>query len=202
MPDESNTQIQHKIVTFKYHLVSTVFFVGLGSFLTTLGCSAIIMLLNALGIQTGYHLLGILWAVFLIGGACLIAHVATRRLPEIYWQRYLPAWLPLIVTLASWSIGYLLAEGSSEAMFKWFGTPFVILHFTYVIPILFIIMMEKIWLIFAMPFIFNLTFVIMFIIFERQKSSRPPAIDKKFILYIMVIILVCLFMTVIGFIMQ
>lgn len=200
MPDESTTQIQHKIVTFKYHLVSTVFFVGLGSFLTTLGCSAVIMLLNALGIQTNYGLLGILWFVFLTVGACLIAHVATRRLPEIYWQRYLPAWLPLIITLASWGICYLLAGGSSEAMFKWYGAPFVILHFTYVIPILFISMMEKVWLIFVMPFIFNLTFLIAFIIFERQKSSRPPKIDKKFILYIILIILICLLMTGIGFI--
>lgn len=151
MQGQSDVTIQHKIVTFRYHLISTLFFVILGLLLTVIACCAVILLLNVFGMQIEYITIGIMAIIFLLGGGIIIAHVTTRRLPEKYRERYLPAWLPLLVTLGLWVVVLLLTGVSRFKM-----------------------------IVFSIPAIFTLVFLISFLIFERQSESRPKPVDKKF----------------------
>ena len=177
---ESRDNYQHKIVTFRYHLISTLFFAALGSMLTLIAyCAVIFVFLNILEIFTELIWLEGMCALFLVGGAVMTAHVATRRLPETYKERYLPAWLPLMITLGSWAICFLLAGGSAVSMMKGFALPFIILNFTHIIVVLFAALTNNLWLILISPIIFNLTFLTAFTIFERRKESRPMKFDVK-----------------------
>jgi ABC-type phosphate transport system, periplasmic component len=85
----------------------------------------------------------------------------------------------LMITLSSWGICFLLAGGSTVSMMSGFALPFIILNFTHVIVVLFAAMMNELWIILLSPLIFNLTFLIMFTVFERRKESRPMAFDIK-----------------------
>lgn len=193
-PNE-NTNIQHKIVTFRYHLISTLFFVGMSSLLTLIAYSVVIVVfLGMIGISPNYAVFGAILLFALSFGAVVAAHVATRRLPESYRERYLPAWLPLLISLGSWAICYLLAGGSNIAMMSGFITPFVIFNLTYIISVLVAILTSNIWIVFAPPIIFNLIFAIAFTIFERRPISRPKPIDKKFLLVITLVIVLSVMM--------
>ena len=172
---------QHKIVTFKYHLISTLFFAGFGSLLSLIAYSAIIyVFLGMLSISPSFALLIFLCAICLAIGAVLTAHVATRRLPETYKERYLPAWLPFLITLISWAICFLLAKGSPIEMMKGLITPFIILNFTYAPLAIFVPFVETIWIVLLPPLFFNLVFLIAFAIFEQMPDSRPLYTDWKF----------------------
>ena len=172
---------QHKIVTFKYHLISTLFFAGMGSLLSLIAYGAIIsVFLGILGIQPSFALLIFLCAICLLVGSVLTAHVATRRLPETYKERYLPAWLPLMITLSSWAICFLLAGGSPIEMMKGFIIPFIILNFTYAPLAIFIPLINTIWIALLPPLFFNLVFLISFAVFEQRPDSRPMYTDWKF----------------------
>jgi len=172
---------QHKIVNFKYHLISTLFFAGLGSLLSLIAYGAIVMVfLGILEISPSFALLIFLCVICLLVGAVLTAHVATRRLPETYKERYLPAWMPFLTALISFAICFLLAKGSPIEMMRGLITPFLILNPTYAPLAIFIPLLGTIWIVILPPLFFNLVFLIAFAIFERREESHPVYTNWKF----------------------
>lgn len=189
---KENINIQHKIVSFRYHLISTLFFVGLSSLLTLIACGVcIVVFMNMLQIGISSFMIIFICIFALALGAFLIAHVATRRLPETYRDRYLPAWLPLLISLVAWSVCFLIAGGSQAAMLGGLMIPYVVLNCTYAITYMFASLAGNIWIVFAPPIIFDIVFLISFTIFERHPKSRPMKVDKKFLLIMILIVAVC-----------
>lgn len=127
----------------------------------------------------------ILTAIFSIA-AFLTIHFGLRECPESFVMRYLPVCLPLFITLAAWAVCMVISKG-------FYGhRVFVALALVEIafLPITFFMsFMGKTELIFFVPLIYNLMFLLIYTL-EERKTINKPLLSKKFILACLSLVLI------------
>ncbi len=100
---------------------------------------------------------------------------ATRgEMPQRWWIRWLPALLPLLVQVVSWTICYALAEGSLPGMIQSGLLTIYGLCQPAFYPMVFLaLVVGAPWLTFWLPLVYHLVFLFSFAYFERRREERP-----------------------------
>ncbi len=113
---------------------------------------------------------------YILAALFAVKVVASKDYPDDFVTRYLPASLPLILTMVTWAVCMVISNGFYGHSI--FGVMWVLegAFFPVLIASSF---MGKMSFIFYLPLIYDLSFFIFFILFER-KSEKKPLLVKNY----------------------
>ena len=147
---------------------------GIVPLFTSLLC--IVLFIFGFDGQLGIIPLVLIFAVCLVAVALLMVKLLARNLPDSFIKRYLPVLLPLLITLAACAVCMVVSKG-----FIGHGV-FIVLLFAEIAfyPVSFIMfLMGSPEFIFILPLVYQVAFLLFFVIRERRLENRPK-LHKRF----------------------